>query len=80
MRQILLAFFMDDIVVSNEGATKFLKGLNPSKALGSDEFHPRWGSGWGLLTTDKWSYFLLTTDFWPKILLTTDFSAVEFND
>ena len=28
--------FMDDIVVSNEGVTKLLKGLNPSKALGSD--------------------------------------------
>ena len=33
--------FMDDIVVSNEGATKLLKGLNPSKALGPDELHPR---------------------------------------
>ena len=32
---------MDDIVVSNEGVTKFLKGLNPSKALGPDELHPR---------------------------------------
>ena len=31
---------MDDIVVSNEGVTKLLKGLNPSKALGPDEFHP----------------------------------------
>ena len=41
--------------------------------------YDRW-SGWGLLTTDYWPYFLLTTDFWPKILLTTDFSAVEFND
>ena len=30
--------FMDDIVVSNEGVTKPLKGLNPSKAL---ELHPR---------------------------------------
>ena len=30
--------FMDDIVVSNEGVTKLLKGLNPSKALGPDEF------------------------------------------
>ena len=38
------------------------------------------GSGWGLLTTDTWPYFLLTTDFWPKIFLTTDFFAVEFND
>ena len=33
--------FMDDIVVSNEGVTKLLKSLNPSKALGSDELHPR---------------------------------------
>ena len=32
---------MDDIVVSKEGATKLLKGLNPSKALGPDELHPR---------------------------------------
>ena len=32
---------MDDIAVSNEGVTKFLKGLNPSKALGPDELHPR---------------------------------------
>ena len=28
--------FMDDIVVSNEVATKLLKSLNPSKALGED--------------------------------------------
>ena len=34
------AIFMDDIVVSKEGATKLLKGLNPSKALGYDELHP----------------------------------------
>ena len=33
--------FMDDIVVSNEGVTKLLKGLNPSKALGPAELHPR---------------------------------------
>ena len=32
--------FMDDIVVSNEGVTKLLNGLNPSKALGPDELHP----------------------------------------
>ena len=32
---------MDDIVVSNEGVTKLLKGLNPFKALGPDELHPR---------------------------------------
>ena len=40
-----MAPFMDDIVVSNEGVTKLLKGLNPSKALGvnlgPDELHPR---------------------------------------
>ena len=33
--------FMDNIVVSNESVTKLLKGLNPSKALGPDELHPR---------------------------------------
>ena len=33
--------FMEDIVVTKEGATKLLKGLNPLKALGPDEFHPR---------------------------------------
>ena len=32
--------FMDDIF-SNEGVTKLLKGLNPSKALGPDALHPR---------------------------------------
>ena len=32
---------MEDIVVTNEGVTKLLKGLNPSKALGPDELHPR---------------------------------------
>ena len=32
--------FMDDIVVLNEGVTKILKGLNPSKALGHNEHHP----------------------------------------
>ena len=32
---------MDDIIVSNEGVTKLLKSLNPSKALGPDELHPR---------------------------------------
>ena len=32
---------MDDIVVSNEGVTKLLKGFNPSKALGPDELYPR---------------------------------------
>ena len=33
--------FMDDIVVSKDGVTKLLKGLNPSEALGPDELHPR---------------------------------------
>ena len=33
--------FMEDIVVTKEEFTKLLKGLNPSKALGHDELHPR---------------------------------------
>ena len=33
--------FMHDIVVTKEGVTKLLKGLNSSKALGPDELHPR---------------------------------------
>ena len=33
--------FMDDIVVSKDGVTKLLKGLNPSKALWPDKLHPR---------------------------------------
>ena len=33
--------FMNDIVISKEGVIKLLKGLNPSKALGFDELHPR---------------------------------------
>ena len=33
--------FMEDIVLTKEGVTKLLKGLNPSKALGPDELHPR---------------------------------------
>ena len=33
--------FMEDIVVTKECVTKLLKGLNPSKALGPDELHPR---------------------------------------
>ena len=33
--------FMDDIVVSKDGVIKLLKGLNPSKAVGPDELHPR---------------------------------------
>ena len=32
---------MNDITVSTEGVTKLLKGLNPSKAMGPDELHPR---------------------------------------
>ena len=32
---------MEDIVVTKEEVTQFLKGLNPSKALGPDELHPR---------------------------------------
>ena len=42
--QVLLldrsAPFMNDLV-SKDGVIKLLKGLNPSKALGSDELHPR---------------------------------------
>ena len=33
--------FLKEIHVSAEGVTKLLKGLNPSKALGPDELHPR---------------------------------------
>ena len=33
--------FMGDTVVSKDGVTKLLKGLNPSKALGPDELDPR---------------------------------------
>ena len=33
--------FMHDIVVTKEGVTKLLKGLNPSKSLGPNELHPR---------------------------------------
>ena len=36
-----LAAFMEDIVVTKEGVTNLLKGLNHSKALGPDELHPR---------------------------------------
>ena len=32
---------MNDMVVSKDGVIKLLKGLNPSKALGPDELHPR---------------------------------------
>ena len=32
---------MEDIHVSAGGVAKLLKGLNPSKALGPDELHPR---------------------------------------
>ena len=33
--------FMNDIVVSKDRVIELLKGLNPSKALGPDELHPR---------------------------------------
>ena len=33
--------FMNNIAVSKDGVIKLLKGLNPSKALGPDELHPR---------------------------------------
>ena len=33
--------FMNDIAVSKDGVIKLLKGLNPSKAVGPDELHPR---------------------------------------
>ena len=33
--------FMEEFVVTKEGVTKLLTGLNPSKALGPDELHPR---------------------------------------
>ena len=33
--------FMNDIVISKDGVIKLLKGLNPSKALGPDEPHPK---------------------------------------
>ena len=33
--------FMEEIVVTKEEVTKLLKGLNPSKALGPDQLHPR---------------------------------------
>ena len=36
-----LAPFLKEIYVSAEGVTKLHKGLNPSKALGPDELHPR---------------------------------------
>ena len=33
--------FMHDIVVTKEGVAKLLKDLNPSKAFGPDQLHPR---------------------------------------
>ena len=33
--------FMNDIVISEDGVIKLIKGMNPSKALGPDELHPR---------------------------------------
>ena len=45
--------FMNDIAVSKDGVIKLLKGLNPSKALGPDELHPRvlkkLATEWGLV-------------------------------
>ena len=35
------AHFRNVIAVSKDGVIKLLKGLNPSKALGPDELHPR---------------------------------------
>ena len=35
------ATFMNDITVSKDGVIKLLNGLNPPKALGPDELHPR---------------------------------------
>ena len=35
------ATFMNDIAVSKDGVIKHLKSLNPFKALGPDELHPR---------------------------------------
>ena len=32
---------MEDIVVTKEGVTKLLQGLNPSKTVWPDELHPR---------------------------------------
>ena len=32
---------MNDTVISAVGVTRLLKGLNPSKALGPNELHPR---------------------------------------
>ena len=33
--------FMEEIVFTKEGVTKLLTGLNPFKASGPDELHPR---------------------------------------
>ena len=33
--------FMEDSVDTKDGVTELLKGLNPTKALGPDELHPR---------------------------------------
>ena len=35
------ASFVNEIAVCKDGVIKLLKGLNPTKALGPDEFHPR---------------------------------------
>ena len=34
------ALFMEEIIVSKEGVTKLLKGMNPCYALGPDKLHP----------------------------------------
>ena len=39
--------FHDNICVYMEGVAKLLKGLNPSKAFGSNELHPRVPKGLG---------------------------------
>ena len=41
MNTPMSAPFMNDIAVSKDRVIKLLKGLNPSKALGPDELHPR---------------------------------------
>ena len=51
--------FMDDIVVSKDGVTKLLKGLDPSKALEPNELHPRVLKE---LTTADWHQFNTGTE------------------
>ena len=33
--------FMEDLIVTKEGVTKLMEGLNPFKVLGPDELHLR---------------------------------------